>query len=609
MHFCDETRGFAVPTQTTRQKCQRLGCFDAPGRSPCRAPVTDPSPSQALLETLPPKLRHALEQRGILELTEVQQGVLDPPTRGRDLRVVSRTGSGKTLAFGFALLEELTRGTARPRGPRPRAVVLAPTRELACQVQRELRWALGAIGFRIEVVIGGMPFGVEARAVARGLDVLVGTPGRVLDHLQRGTLVFDDVSAVVLDEADEMLDLGFREALRGILERVPTERRSHLVSATFGPEVAALARQFQRDPYLLQAGDVGPSHADITYVLHVVAPRELEAAITNILLLAPDEATLVFVRTREGAATLAENLRTAGFAAAALTGEFAQRERTRTLDAFRGGSIRVLVATDVAARGLDIQDVTRVLHVGVPDSALAHTHRSGRTGRAGRKGSSILLVPPLGRAPALRVLAGAGIQIETRPLPTPGDVERAADARLRTSLMAAAPAGNAGDRAAELARALLSDDQEPLAVVTRLVARCREALPAQPLEVTEVRAPASGAHPRPGRGRAAERPPRTPYRAPPGSVAFESFRISWGAKHGANPRRLLALCCRRGNIEGKDVGAIDVGPFASVVEVRADRAALFARAGARADPRDPRVRITRFQPGSSPRRAAAAPPR
>ncbi|MGK3960806.1 DEAD/DEAH box helicase [Sorangium sp. So ce118] len=713
----------------------------------------------SMLDALPAPLAGALARRGFTSLTPVQQAVLAPDLAGRDLRVSSQTGSGKTVAIGLALAPRLERvlaeraPAAAPDGaPRttaaPAAVIIVPTRELAAQIAAELSWLLSALGARVACVTGGTSFGAEARSLRRDPLVIAGTPGRLLDHLERGTIDPRGVLALVLDEADQMLDLGFREELEAIAGRMPEDRQTHLVSATFSREVRALADRFQRDAVSVEGTRPGAANVDIAHVAHLVLPAERDAAIVNLLLLAPGERTLVFVRTREGAAELADKLSSLGLPAGALSGDLEQRERTRTLDAFRSGAITTLVATDVAARGIDVPEVGRVIHADPPGDPEIFTHRSGRTGRAGRKGTSVLLVAPFAREHALRLLRRARVEATFRPVPSPDDVLRAADERLAAELAAvrrhdAGAAGGAsavgdgavgavgdgavdavgdgavdgstaigagaagavavGDGAAgdggaggdagagrareasgpateprlkALAERLLAD-MDATELVAALLARAKHTGPCAPQPVTAVAPPRSepsrdrsGVHrgdavlhrgdaarrggggyrgdvvhrgdaPRGGaayrgnpaphggaayrgdpahHGGAAHRGDGAPrggaahrgepaHRSEPahrgGDLArngaaehaprlpFVPFQVNWGERHGADPRRLLALVCRRGGVSSRQIGAIRIGSTASVVEVASPAAPDFARAVNQPDARDARIRIVR----------------
>ncbi|HEU4409475.1 MAG TPA: DEAD/DEAH box helicase [Polyangiaceae bacterium] len=532
-------------------------------------------------DRVPPPLRDAMLERGFSSLTPVQSAVVEPGLEGRDLRISSQTGSGKTVAIGLVLAAWLApepggaegRGAPRDRACRPRAIVVAPTRELAAQVSNELAWLLAPVGGRTVTVTGGTNVGVELRALARGAEVVVGTPGRLLDHLSRGAIDAGDVRAVVLDEADQLLDLGFRDELEAIVEGLPEERQTLLVSATFPRDVLALADRYQRDPVAVAGTPPGDANADIAHVAHLVRADERFDALVNLLLVAPpDERTLVFARTRAGAAELADLLAHERFAAAGLTGEMEQRERTRTLDAFRSGQLKVLVATDVAARGLDVPDVGRVIHFDVPDNDEVYTHRSGRTGRAGRKGTSHVLVPPSRQRLVAEMARRARVELGWQPVPGPEQVLEAEAERLEARVLE----GPAPDdvRLQKLALQLLAHAHDPADLVTRLLALADQSSPCRPRRVTSIE-PRTGHAP----GRRASGAPIT-------------FRVGWGGRHGADPRRLLALVCRRGKVKSSDIGAIYVGPTSSTVEVSAQAAEQFAIAVRAPDARDGHIRIS-----------------
>jgi ATP-dependent RNA helicase DeaD len=529
-------------------------------------------------ERVPAPLRDAMLERGFSSLTPVQSAVLEPELEGRDLRISSQTGSGKTAAIGLVLAAWLDRGppegAPRDRACRPRAIVVAPTRELAAQVSGELAWLLAPLGARAVTVTGGTNVGVELRALARGAEIVVGTPGRLLDHLSRGAIDAGDVRAVVLDEADQLLDLGFRDELEAIVEGLPEERQTLLVSATFPRDVLALAERYQRDPVAVAGTPPGDANADIAHVAHLVRADERFDALVNLLLVAPpDERTLVFARTRAGAAELADLLAQERFAAAGLTGEMEQRERTRTLDAFRSGALNVLVATDVAARGLDVADVGRVIHFDVPDNDEVYTHRSGRTGRAGRKGTSHVLVPPSRQRVVAEMARRARVELSWQPVPGPEHVLEVEAERLEARVLERS--GPDDPRLQKLALKLLAHAHDPAELVARLLLLAdRGSAPCRPRRVTAIESRAGGA---PGR-----RPAGAPI----------TFRIGWGARHGADPRRLLALVCRRGRVKSSDVGAIYVGPTSSTVEIAAQAAEQFAAAVRAPDARDGHVRIS-----------------
>ena len=336
---------------------------------------------------LHPSLLRALAARNYTEPTPVQQAVLRPEAAGRDLLVSAQTGSGKTVAYGLSLVETLLGEEPRLGRPKhPLALVVAPTRELALQVQRELAWLLGEAGGRVISCVGGMDIRREQRALAAGAHIVVGTPGRLADHLDQEHLDLSDIRAVVLDEADEMLDFGFREELELLLNATPPERRTLMFSATLPKAILGLARLYQRDALRMALSSENEPHADIEYRAYRIAPRDTEHAVVNSLRYVDAQGALVFCSTREAVRHLHANLRERGFSAVALSGELKQHERTTALQALRDGRARVCVATDVAARGLDMPELGLVIHADLPQNKQALLHRSGRTGRAGRKG-------------------------------------------------------------------------------------------------------------------------------------------------------------------------------------------------------------------------------
>jgi ATP-dependent RNA helicase DeaD len=528
----------------------------------------------------------ALARKGYSQLTSVQEAVLDPALDGRDLRITSQTGSGKTLAIGFALRPWVLLPPAVAHGVSlPRALVVAPTRELARQTQAELGWLYADCNARVVAITGGASFRDERRELAKGAPVVVGTPGRLLDHLGRGSIDPSEIAAIVLDEADRLLDMGFREDLDAILGHAPPEHRTHLVSATFPRAVRALADRVQRDAAHVEGTRLGAANADIDNVIHVIDTRQKVDAIINLLLASPQEQTLVFARTRADVASLAQQLANAGFAATAISGELDQAARTRALSAFKHGRESVLVATDVAARGIDVQDVTRVIQAEPPTSADAYTHRAGRTGRAGRKGTSHLLISAAQVVPVTRLLRAAAIAHRFEPIPSAELIRRAIDERIFEELAHEAPdegAESADLRAHALARRLLASGE-----TERILARLLRARYAGAAEPRDVRPAPRQAPPPMRRGGGA----REIARRSAGDDSYVPFRVSWGGRQGADARRLLAIACRRGEIRGSDVGAIRIEADHSIVEVASSVASAFATHAARPDPRDRRVLI------------------
>lgn len=583
-------------------------------------------------------LTGALEKKGYTELTSVQEAVLAPALANRDLRITSQTGSGKTVAVGFAM-RELVLGDCRAQQgvARPRALVVAPTRELARQVEEELSWLYAPLEILVTTTTGGASARDERRALARGPAVIVGTPGRLLDHLTRGSIDTTQLQVVVLDEADRMLDLGFRDDLKAILAYAPAEHRTHLVSATFPREVRALADGVQQNAAHVEGTRLGAANVDIDHRVHLVDSHEKVNAIINLLLSNPDSQTLVFGRTRADVANIAKELSAAKFAVGSLSGEMDQIARNRALAGFKRGELRVLVATDVAARGIDVQDIAFVIHAEPPTDADSYTHRSGRTGRAGRKGTSSVLVTPAGLRQAWSLLSRARVTYRMEPIPTAEEIRSAADDRLVAELLAepatedgAGGAGAIDGRTKALAERLAADPSLPR-ILARLLLRVRttggtEPRPVRRLEPRGDQRPASPERPlhaAPARPTPHAASPYTPTArtthasgdasqgAPHGASAhaaashagagprgreprtggWVSFQVSWGSEHGADARRLMAIVCRRGGIKGSDIGVIRVGQRSSMVEVASGVAKSFAEAALAPDPRDPRIRI------------------
>ncbi|MEE4273832.1 MAG: DEAD/DEAH box helicase, partial [Thermoanaerobaculales bacterium] len=474
---------------------------------------------------VPAGLGAVLAERGFTELTSIQEAVLNPDLAGRDLRISSQTGSGKTVALGLVVAEEVAESVTRVnRGPvraRPSVVLVAPTRELAVQLTDELSWLFKPLGATVVSLTGGTSIGIDFRELKRDPQVLVGTPGRVRDHLERGSLQLDRVRVVALDEADEMLAMGFEEEVTAILDATPVDRRTHLVSATFPARVRSVAARHQHNAVVVAGTTPGESNADIDYRTMVVAQNQRLSALVNVLLVEPDAKTLVFVRTRMDTAGLSDALAELGFAVRPLSGDLNQRERTNTLNSFRRGQTPILVATDVAARGLDVQDIAQVIHVDLPENAEMLTHRSGRTGRAGRKGRSLIFVPPRAARRVDAMLRQAGVVATRTGIPSREDIFRAADRRLIERFAEIDTADRADAARLRTVAAELLEERDPVAVVATLLGEADHGGPCAPREVTPV--PIQN-------GRDIE--PRNSRKQRQESCNWARFQVSWGAHHG-----------------------------------------------------------------------------
>ena len=538
---------------------------------------------------VPAGLGTVLAERGFTELTPIQTAVLNPDLIGRDLRISSQTGSGKTVALGLVVAEEVAEAVNLVnRGPvraRPSVVLVAPTRELAVQLTEELSWLLKPLGAKVISLTGGTSLGIDFRELKRDPQVLVGTPGRVRDHLERGSLQLDRVRVVALDEADEMLAMGFEEEVTAILDATPEDRRTHLVSATFPPRVRSVAARHQQNSVMVAGTTPGESNSDIDYSTVVVAQNQRLSALVNILLMEPEAKTLIFVRTRMDTAGLSDALADLGFAARPLSGDLNQRERTSTLNAFRRGQTPILVATDVAARGLDVQDIAQVIHVDLPENSEMVTHRSGRTGRAGRKGRSLIFVPPRAAHRVNGLLRHAGIDASRIEIPNRDDIFSSADRRLVDRFCEVDGADRNDVAHLHTVAAELLEDRDPVSVVATLLGEADHGGPCAPRDIVPVSVQDS-------RGDFQPRSSRKQRRA---SCNWARFQVSWGSHHGAEPGRLLAIACRRGDITSRDVGAITIGSRSSMIEVNPKIAQAFSRSAARPDPRDPRIKFREWQ--------------
>ena len=528
---------------------------------------------------LHPALARALADKGYEEPTPVQAAVLEARAEGQDLLVSAQTGSGKTVAYGLALAPTLLgEAETMPPAGAPLALVIAPTRELALQVERELLWLYAGAGARIVVCVGGMDPRREQRALERGCHIVVGTPGRLRDHLERGNLDASAFRAVVLDEADEMLDLGFREDLEFILDAAPAERRTLLFSATLAREIVALARTYQKDAVRIDTvQDV--AHGDIEYRAMLIAPNETEHAVVNVLRFVDARAAIVFCHTRESVRHLHSNLLERGFGAVALSGELSQNERNLALQALRDGRARVLVATDVAARGLDLPDLGLVIHADVPSSREPLLHRSGRTGRAGKKGVSVLLVPYSRRRRAEQVLRAAGVEANWSGPPAAEEIRKQDTERLLTDPVLTE---ETTEEDVALARTLL-EQRSAEDVAAALVRLYRSKLPA-PEELFD-----GGAYLREPRdtfskdkGRSNTDGPkdwsRDKREAREGASDGVWFRLNIGREKNADPKWLIPLICRRGHVTKPDIGAIRIFGRETKFEIVPAAAERFATA-------------------------------
>ena len=524
-----------------------------------------------------PALARALEQQGYAEPTPVQAAVLAAPDV-QDLLVSAQTGSGKTVAFGLAAARGLLGEAERfGRGEAPLALVIAPTRELALQVSRELEWLYAHAAAKVVTCVGGMDPLRERRALQAGCHVVVGTPGRLRDHIERGALDLSGLKVVILDEADEMLDLGFREDLEEILDSTPTERRTLLFSATIAKDIAMLARRYQRDSLRIDTLRRDEAHGDIEYRAIRVAPNEIEHAVVNLLRYFESPGALVFCNTRERVRHLHSALRERGFSAVALSGEMTQKERSDALQALRDGHARACVATDVAARGLDLPDLGLVIHAELPVNKAGLLHRSGRTGRAGKKGTSVLVVPYNKRRFTERLFESASIDAGWSGPPLADEIRAKDQQRLLDDPILTEAAS---EEDLVLARRILADSS-PEAIAAALIRMHRQRLPEPEDLFDDARDTGQLIPSAKPRGGTAYDPMREPGAAPShsaGGVGAQWFRMPIGRQNNADPKWLIPLICRLGHVTKKDIGQIRIFDRETKFEIVAETEARFRQA-------------------------------
>ena len=526
------------------------------------------------LESVVPPLRDALTAREYNELTPVQSAVLAPDAGHGDLLVSAQTGSGKTVAFGLAIAETLLAGEetfARPTAPL--ALIVAPTRELALQIQREFEWLYASTRAVIGSCVGGMDMRAERRRLDQGTHIVIGTPGRLRDHIQRNSLKTSEIRAVVLDEADEMLDLGFREDLEFILSETPEDRRTLLFSATVPHGIAKLAQKYQRDAVRISTTEEKKQHSDIEYRALTVAPSDRENAIVNVLRFYEARNALIFCATRATVNHITARFNNRGFSVVALSGELTQSERSHALQAMRDGRARVCVATDVAARGIDLPNLELVIHADLPTNAETLLHRSGRTGRAGRKGVSILVVPGNKVRSANRLLSAAKIRATWDRPPSAEEVSKRDDERLM-----AHPALTQGikDDEVELVQKLLSQ-HGPEQVARAFIGLVRDGQSA-PEELQET-----------------AQPEHRPQKIRENFANGVWFSLSVGRKQRAEPGWLLPILCNGGSLTKPEIGAIRVQEEQTFVEIDTESADRFMASIGRNNTLEKTIRVKRLE--------------
>ncbi len=529
-----------------------------------------PSPTFAQLE-LHADLLSALTALGYEVPTPVQAEAIPPLIEGRDLLGLAATGTGKTAAFALPLLHRLA------TSPGSRAVtglIIVPTRELARQVARAVHGYGKSVGVRVLPVYGGAPMGVQIRALTRGVDVVVATPGRARDHLERGTLRLDNLRMVVLDEADEMLDMGFQEDIEALLAAAPEGRQTALFSATLPRRLEAIAAANMRDPVRVElrptrdSESMGPA---VEQVAHIVRSQDREAAVARLLDFEEPEAMLIFCRTRVAVDTLTEALVARGVRAEPLHGGMSQSQRERVMARLRARSADLVVATDVAARGIDVPHISHVLNYELPNSPEAYTHRIGRTGRAGRSGKAITLITRRERRVLSRIEHITKRPVHVRPLPTMAELREAQLSRIHERMVEVAGAGELEDYRALAEK--LSEDLDMVDVAAAALKALHDDV--SPDDDSLDISPEPQRYDRGDRGDRPQRGPRpdSRERAPdmhPDGVPWAQIQLSLGRMGGITPGDIVGALANSAGLTNRDIGSIDIVERSSFVQIRAD---------------------------------------
>jgi ATP-dependent RNA helicase DeaD len=491
----------------------------------------------------------ALRDVGYETPSPIQAEAIPPLLAGHHVVGLAQTGTGKTAAFALPILSRIDVSEKSPQ-----ALVLAPTRELALQVSEAFeRYAAHVKGLHVLPVYGGQGYGVQLSALRRGVHIVVGTPGRVMDHLEKGTLDLSGLRFAVLDEADEMLNMGFAEDVEQILAGTPDDKQVALFSATMPAQIRRIARRHAPDAVEVTVKGRTATAANVTQRYLKVAHAQKLDALTRILEVENFDGLIVFVRTKQATEELAERLRARGFSAAAINGDVVQQQRERTIDQLRKARLDILVATDVAARGLDVERISHVVNHDIPTDTESYVHRIGRTGRAGRAGTAISLVTPR-EGHLLRAIEKATRgQLEPMTMPSVEDVNTSRVAKF-TEAITAAMGDSQLDVFRELVLAYERDHDVPAADVAAAIAVLAQ--DGQPLLLEEVEPP-----------RATDRPPKRERRMRPDLVPW---RIAVGRQHRVDPRQIVGALANEGGLSREDFGRIDIRSTFSIVELPAD---------------------------------------
>lgn len=544
------------------------------------SPSSDSAPAAAGFSALAltPEVLRALADVGYESPSPIQAATIPSLLEGRDVLGQAQTGTGKTAAFALPILSRI-----EMRAGKPQALILAPTRELAIQVAEAFqRYAAHMPGFQVLPIYGGQSYGPQLHALRRGVHIVVGTPGRVIDHLDRGTLDLSELRFIVLDEADEMLRMGFIDDVEKVLQATPPQRQVALFSATMPPPIRKIAQQHLKDPVEVTIKAATTTAANIRQRYWWVSGMHKLDAMTRILEAEPFDAMIIFARTKQATEELAEKLQARGLAAAAINGDIAQPQRERVIQQLKEGKLDILVATDVAARGLDVERISHVLNYDIPYDTESYVHRIGRTGRAGRSGEAILFVTPREKG-MLRAIERATRQpIEEMKLPTVEAVNDRRIARFKQSISDTLAIGDL-EQFQQLIEQYEQEHNIPAIEIAAALARI-----AQGDRPLLLEAPAKREHPKEREAR----PPRTqdgdqrrPQResrhrddderhAAPRQVrphateaGKRTYRIEVGHEHGVKPGNIIGAIANEAGLESQYIGRLSIRGDYSLIDL------------------------------------------
>lgn len=528
------------------------------------APADTAEPSQSFSDLgLDAAVLKALKDVGYETPSAIQAATIPPLLSGRDVIGMAQTGTGKTAAFALPVLSQLDVSQQTPQ-----ALVLAPTRELALQVCEAFeRYAAHLRGVRVLPIYGGQGYGTQLSALRRGVHVVVGTPGRIMDHLEKGTLDLSELKFLVLDEADEMLKMGFAEDVETILASTPAEKQVALFSATMPAQIRRISQQYLRDPEEITVKNKTATSTNITQRYLLVSYPQKVDALTRILEVENFEGMIVFVRTKNETETLAEKLRARGYTAAAISGDVAQAQREKTVGQLKSGKLDILVATDVAARGLDVDRISHVVNFDLPIDTESYVHRIGRTGRAGRTGDAISFVTPRERRMLTNIERATRQPLAQMQLPSVDDVNATRLTRFDDAITAALEQTERIDRFRDIIAHYVEHHDVPEADVAAALAVVSQGETPLLLSPADERAERFERDDRPGRDARGDRPER---RSRPGGAGLVKYRLAVGRRHRVEPRQIVGALANEGGLKREDFGQIDIRPEFSLVELPAD---------------------------------------